>query len=151
MPRTRRSILAGVTFIGFGVAFTLGATAYPLGTTARMGPGFFPLLLGIALAVLGVVILIRPAEEDEPILVPPSWRGLAFLIAALLVFGATIRGLGLIPTVFLTALLAAFASRETRPPVALALAVGLTAVSVVVFAIGLQVTVPLLGPWIPKL
>lgn len=150
MPRTRRVVLSGLIFVAFGAAFAVGALGYPLGNTVRMGPGFFPVLLGVLLAVLGVVILVRPSEaEDEP-LTQPSWRGMAFLLGGLLLFGLTIRGLGLIPSIFLTSLLAAFASRETRPLTAVGIAVTLTAISVAVFVLALQLTVPLFGPWIPR-
>lgn len=150
MLRTRRGILSGLAFLAFGAAFAVGALSYPLGSTERMGPGFFPLLLGTFLAVVGVVLAVRPHEtEDEP-LARPSWRAMLFLLGGLLVFGLTVRGLGLLPSVFVTSLLAAFASRETGPPAALGMAVVLTAVSYLVFIVALQLPLPVLGPWIPR-
>lgn len=151
MPRTRRGILAGLAFLAFGGAFAIGALSYPLGTTERMGPGFFPLLLGALLAVAGVVLAVRPHEADDEPMTRPSWRALVFLLGGLLVFGLTIRGLGLVPSVFVTSLLAAFASRETGPVAALAMAAVLTAVSYAVFVVALQLPLPVLGPWIPRL
>ena len=150
MPRTRRGILAGLVFVAFGGAFAVGALSYPLGTTERMGPGFFPLLLGVLLAVVGVVLAVKPHDADTEPMTRPSWRALVFLLGALLVFGLTIRGLGLMPTVFVTSLLAAFASRETGPLGALGMAVALTAISYAVFVVALQLPLPVLGPWIPR-
>jgi hypothetical protein len=151
MHRLSRGVLAGLTFIAFGGAFAVGALGYSLGTTARMGPGFFPLLLGAILVVFGVLVALRPVEGDEEPLTRPSWRAVALLLGGLLAFGLAIRPLGLIPAVFLASVLAAFASRETRPLTAVGLAVALTVVSVLVFVIGLKLTLPLLGPLVPRL
>jgi hypothetical protein len=155
MERPIRDLLAGLAFIGFGVAFSVGALSYPIGSPTRMGPGFFPLVLGGLLAVLGAVILIRPSAveegaEPEP-LIPPPWGGVGLLVGSLLLFGLTVRGLGLVGAVFTTSLLASLASRQTRPLGALALAGTLTLVSVVIFVIGLQLNLPLIGPWLPRL
>lgn len=137
--------------MGLGLAFAFGALAYPIGSAARMGPGFFPLLLGILLAILGVLIVLQPAEdgEAEPS-TAPSWRGLALVPLAIIVFGLTVRGLGLIPTLVVVAFLAALASRETRLPGAALMAVGLTVVSVLIFVVALRLNLPLVGPWIPR-
>jgi hypothetical protein len=154
MHRPIKDVLAGVTFIGFGVAFAIGATTYPIGSAARMGPGLFPLLVGGLLAVLGAIIVIKPALEqdgDTGPLTAPAWRGAALALGAIIVFGLTVRGLGLLPAIFLTALLASLASRLTSPLMALGMAVGLTVLSYLIFVVGLQLNLPLLGPWIPRL
>jgi hypothetical protein len=151
MERSVKDILAGLTFVGFGLAFALGALTYPIGSAARMGPGFFPLLAGALLAVLGVLLVLKSAvESDAEPLTSPGWRGLALVVAAILVFGLTVRGLGLVPTLFLTAVLTALASRQTKLPGAALLAVGLTIVSVLVFIVALRLNLPLLGPWVPR-
>jgi hypothetical protein len=154
MQRPIKDVLAGITFIGFGVAFAVGATSYPIGSAARMGPGLYPLLVGGLLAVLGAIIVIKPALEqdgDSGPLTAPAWRGAALALGAIVVFGLTVRGLGLLPAIFLTALLASLASRLTSPLVALAMAIGLTVLSYLIFVVGLQLNLPLLGPWIPRL
>jgi hypothetical protein len=61
----------------------------------------------------------------------------------------TVRGLGLVPAIVVTALLTSLASQQTRLPVAVLLAVALTVVSVAIFVVALSVRVPLVGPWIP--
>ena len=152
MQRSVKDIVAGVTFIGFGAAFAIGATTYGLGTMVRMGPGFFPLVVGVLLAVVGVAIVARSAIEGEQgEITPPPWRALGLIIAALILFGLTVRGLGLIPTIFLTALLSALASRQTGVLAGLALALALTVVSVLIFVVALSLQLPLVGPWIPRL
>src|SRR5688500_2222987 len=114
MQRSIRDVLAGLIFAGFGLAFAVGATSYSIGNATRMGPGLYPLLVGGLLVVLGGVIAVKPALDGETgPLTAPGWRGLALVIGAFIVFGLTVRGLGLMPSLFVTALLAALASRLT--------------------------------------
>jgi Tripartite tricarboxylate transporter TctB family len=149
MQRSRRDVLAGLTFIGFGLAFAIGATAYDIGNPVRMGPGFFPLIMGTMLVAIGVLIAVRrSADADTTPISAPPWRATALILGAIVVFGLTVRGLGLVPSVFVTSLLASLASRETKPPAALVLAVGLTVVSVAIFVVALSLRLPIIGPWL---
>jgi hypothetical protein len=72
------------------------------------------------------------------------------ITAALLFFGLTVRGLGLIGALFGSSLLAALARSQTPIRETLLIAVGITALSVVVFVFALQLRLPLLGNWIPS-
>ena len=149
MPRSQRDILAGLAFVGFGVAFALLSIGYGIGTTVRMGPGYFPFFLGGALAVLGALIVGRGilAGEEGPIGVIP-WRAVALILGAVVIFGLTVRGLGLIPSTFVTILMSAFASRRTGVLAAIAIAVGLTVLCYLIFVIALSLRLPLVGTWI---
>ncbi len=150
MPRSAKDVLAGLTFVGFGLAFALGALAYDIGDPVRMGPGFFPLVVGVLLSILGVLIAItRSSETGDGALTAPPWRAAGLIIGAILIFGLTVRGLGLVPAIVVTALLASLASQHTRVPMAVLLAIALTVVSVAIFVVALSVRVPLVGPWIP--
>ena len=81
-----------------------------IGTAFRMGPGYFPLVLAIVLILLGAIILVQAVRvEGEPI-GPIAWRGMLFILPAPIFFGLTVRGLGFVPSIFLTALIASFAS-----------------------------------------
>ncbi len=115
-----------------------------------MGPGYFPLVLGGVLVVLGVAIVAKGfvAGEGAPIGSVP-WRPAVTIVAALLFFGATIGGLGVVPSVFVTALVAGFAGRRSGVVAPVVIAVGLTAVSVLIFVEALQLPLPLFGPWTP--
>ena len=145
-----KDLLAGLVFIAFGLAFAVGAASYDIGTALRMGPGYFPLVLGGLLVVFGVVIVVKgfvAGEGAELGSVP--WRAAALIVASILFFGATIRGLGVVPAVFLTALLAGFSGRRTGLVWPVVIAVGLTITSVLVFVTALQLPLPLFGPWVP--
>jgi hypothetical protein len=155
MQRSPKDVLAGLTFVGFGLAFAAGAATYEIGSPVRMGPGFYPLLVAILLVALGGAILIRPALQDagdaaEP-LTAPAWRAVPLILGAVILFGLTARGLGLIPAIFITSSLSALASHRTNILLALILGAALTALSVAIFVLALRLNLPLLGPWIPKL
>jgi hypothetical protein len=151
IPRSPKDVLAGLIFVGFGLAFAVGATAYEIGDPVRMGPGFFPLVVGVLLTILGVLIAATrstEAEDDMPIGAPP-WRAVSLILGAIIAFGLTVRGLGLVPSIFLSALMASLASREMGIRWAILLAVGLTLISVAIFVVALSLRLPLVGSWIP--
>ena len=145
-----KDVLAGSVFIVLGGAFALGSLDYDIGTPVRMGPGYVPLVLGLLLVGIGVLVVIKGfvAGEGEAI-GDIEWRAVVLVTAALLFFGLTVRGLGVIGSLFGATLLASLARVRTRPTTALAIAVGLTILSVVIFIGALQLRLPLVGPWIP--
>jgi hypothetical protein len=152
MQRSVKDVIAGLTLAAFGVAFAIGAMTYTVGSPVRMGPGFFPLIVGALLAVLGVAIAIRPAlDGEEGAITVPTWRGLVLILGAIVLFGLTVRGLGLVPSIFLTTLIASLASQRTRVMGAFVLAVSLTALCVLIFVVGLSLRLPLFGPWLPRI
>ena len=150
MPRSLKDILAGLVFVAFGLVFAVVATSYEIGSPLRMGPGYFPFLLGCLLVLLGGVIVGKGllAGEGEAIGVIP-WRAVGLIMAAVLFFGLTVRGLGLVPSVFVTALVSGYASRRTSLVMGLLVTVGLTLLCILVFVVALRLRLPLLGPWIP--
>jgi hypothetical protein len=94
--KSQKDFFSGLMFMAVGVAFAWGASGYTIGNGARMGPGYFPLVLGILLAVLGLVItfnaLVVPAADGDKI-GRIAWKPLFFIISANLVFGAALGGL----------------------------------------------------------
>ncbi len=153
MPTVRRAlkdILAGAIFIAFGLAFSIGALAYDLGSPLNMGAGYVPLALGLVLIGLGAIIAVKGfiAGEGEPI-GTVDWRAVILITASLLFFGITVRGLGVVGALFGAILMAALARSATSWREALLIAGALTLVSVLIFVVALQLRVPLVGPWIP--
>ncbi|WP_281365126.1 tripartite tricarboxylate transporter TctB family protein [Phytohabitans houttuyneae] len=133
-----------------GGAFAVGSLSYELGTPLRMGPGYFPLLVGAILAALGLGIVLKGLVAGEVVsfgTVP--WRAVGVIVLALLFFGFTVRRLGFVPTSAVTALLTTFASTRVRPLMAVAVAAGLTLASTLIFVVALQLRIPLFGPWLP--
>ena len=148
--RAVKDILAGTAFAAFGLAFAVAATSYEIGTTLQMGPGYFPLVLGGLLVLLGILIVAKGlvAGEGGPIGAIP-WKAIGLIVAAVLFFGLAVRGLGLVPSLFFTAVLAAFAGQRPGLVMPLLIAAGLTVLSALIFVVVLGLRLPLIGPWIP--
>lgn len=148
-----KNLLAGLIFVGFGLAFGYAASNYQIGTALRMGPGYFPIILAVIMVVLGAIIVVQSflSGTDEIPLGQVPWRGLVLLIGALVFFGFTVRGLGLLPSLFVTVFLAGFASRSNGLVGAFVLAVGLTTLCMVIFIWALGLPLPLFGPWLASL
>ncbi|MGN9777524.1 tripartite tricarboxylate transporter TctB family protein [Micromonospora sp. H33] len=147
--RSVPDVLAGGIFILIGGAFVVGSLSYELGTPLRMGPGYFPLMVGAILAALGLAIVGKGLIAGEVVsfgAVP--WRAVGVIVVAVVFFGYSFRGLGFVPTSAVTALLTTLASRQVRLPTALAVAAGLTVASTLIFVVGLQLRIPLWGPWL---
>ncbi|MGH6762883.1 MAG: tripartite tricarboxylate transporter TctB family protein [Phyllobacterium sp.] len=140
--------LCGLIFVAIGLFFAWNALLLPLGTAFRMGPGYFPLVLAGLLIFLGLVVIVQATQYEDVPIGPIAWRGMLLILPAPVVFGLTVRGLGFAPALFLTALIAAFASRKMKPVTALLLAGGITLFSVIVFSYGLGLPFRRFGPWL---
>ena len=141
--------LCAALFIGLGAFFAIESLGLEIGTAFRMGPGYFPLLLASALVLLGLVILVQATRvEGEPIGLI-AWRGMLLILPAPIFFGLTVRGLGFLPSIFLTALIASFASQRMKPGMAILLSAGVTLFSFIVFSYALGLPFQRFGPWLP--
>ncbi len=94
--KSQKDFFSGLMFMGVGVAFAWGATTYKVGEGARMGPGYFPLMLGVLMAVLGMAItfkslVVETVGGDK--IGKWAWKPLVFIIAANLLFGVLLGGL----------------------------------------------------------
>ncbi|HET7685478.1 MAG TPA: tripartite tricarboxylate transporter TctB family protein [Candidatus Limnocylindria bacterium] len=147
--KARRDLLAGAIFVAFGVAFVSISLTYEIGTPVRMGSGYFPLVMGGILVLLGVLIVGKGllAGSGEPIGIWP-WRAIVLITVAVLLFGLTVRGLGLVPALAVTALVSAFASPRVGVVQAVVIAVGLTALCIVIFVFALQLRLDPFGAWL---
>jgi Tripartite tricarboxylate transporter TctB family len=141
--------LAGVLFILFGLLFGFQSLGLDIGTAFRMGPGYFPLVLSGLLILLGLGITVSAihARGNEG-MGTLAWRGVFFILPAPILFGLTVRGLGFVPAIFLTTLIAALASFKMRLPWALVLAAAVTVFATLVFSYGLGLPFRRFGPWL---
>jgi hypothetical protein len=145
-------LMAGATFVVLGLAFAIGGSQYDVGTALRMGSGYVPIALGGILTVLGVVIVAASFRGVDPTVAnadrgPVPWQRMGLLLAAVMFFGFTVRGLGLGPTLFATTFIAALAGDGTTVRRALVIALGLTALCLGIFVGLLQLRLPILGDW----
>ena len=149
LHEARKDLAAGAVFVGFGLAFAITSSTYEVGTALRMGPGYFPLVLGSLLVVLGILIAVKgfvAADSDDIGTVP--WKALVLLVAALIFFGYTVRGPGLVPALLITVFLSALAGHRAKVIPAVVIAACITALSVLIFVITLQLRLPYFGPWL---
>jgi hypothetical protein len=151
--KSQKDFFSGLLFIGVGVAFAWGATTYNVGEGARMGPGYFPLMLGIVLAVIGAVVLFTSLvveTEGGDRIGKWAWRPLFFVILANLAFGVLLAGLpsiglpgmGLIAAIFALTIIASMADGHFHTRHTLILAAILAAGSYVAFILVLKLQIP---------
>jgi hypothetical protein len=153
--KSQKDFFSGLLFTVVGVAFAWGATNYSVGTGARMGPGYFPLILGIFMAILGAVItfkslVVEPADGAGDKIGSWAWKPLFFIIAANVVFGLSIGGLpsiklpamGLIFGIFALTFIASNAGEEFNLKEVTILAVILSIMSYAAFILLLKLQFP---------
>jgi len=153
MIKSQKDFYSGLMFMLIGGAFAWGATHYTVGTGARMGPGYFPLLLGIVLALLGAGILfyslVEHTEDGEPI-GKFAWRPIVFVLGANIVFGILLAGLpsfgipamGLILAIYALVIIASMAGDHFVLKDVLILATILSAGSYLAFIVLLKLQMP---------
>jgi putative tricarboxylic transport membrane protein len=143
-----RDFWTGVIYVAIGAGAVIIGRDYGLGTAFRMGPGYFPTVLGGLLVLIGLVSLGRAVARAGDPLPPMRIKGLLTVTAATLGFGALVRGAGLVVALPLLVVVSAAASARFRWGPALVLAAGLTLFCAAVFLKGLGVPLPILGPWL---
>ena len=146
--RNPRDFWTGVVYVAFGAGAMIIARDYGLGTTLRMGPGYFPTVLGALLVAIGIVSLVRARLRDGSPIGPVRLAGLLTICGATVAFGLLVRGAGLVVALPILVILSARASAHFRWGPTLALAAGLTVFCVAVFLKGLGVPLPVVGPWL---
>ena len=143
--RDNRDFWAGLMLICTGAASIYLARDYPFGTSLRMGPGYFPSVLGGVLILFGVILVVRGWRSGERI--EPGWslRALVVLPLSLVLFGVLAEHAGFVPALMVLILGAAAAGSEFRFREVGLLAVFLTVLSVAVFVWGLGLPYPLIA------
>lgn len=123
--KSQKDFFSGLMFSVIGVSFAWGATTYSVGTGARMGPGYFPLMLGILLAIIGVAVMFSALVVQRPDgekIGKFAWRPLGFIIGSNLAFGVLLGGLpsygvpamGLIAAIYALVFIASLAGDQFR-------------------------------------
>ncbi len=142
--RSPKDLVAGLMFIAVGILAIVIASNYTLGTAARMGPGYFPRILGILMIVLGGAIALRSLRVSGP---PPpgwKWRPVLIVLGSVIIFGLVVNWLGLVLSTILLIVMASAASSEFRPKEAAISGALLAVLAVAVFVIGLKLQI---GIW----
>ena len=136
--RSNQDVLAGVLFLLIGLGAVAGARDYEMGTAMRMGPAYFPTVLGWVLYVFGAFLLLRGIARGGGAAVTWGWKPLGFVILSIVLFGFTITRFGLIPALVVMFFACAAAGREFRFREVLALTAVMSAFAVGVFVYALK-------------
>jgi hypothetical protein len=145
--RNNRDVWAGLILIGTGVASMIIARDYAFGSALRMGPGYFPSVLGGMLTLFGLYLVGAGLRRNDKIEGNWSLRPLFVLPLSLVLFGLLMDRAGFVPALMVLIVGSAAASSEFKLLESLALAVGLTAFAVVLFIWGLGLPYPLIVGW----
>jgi hypothetical protein len=151
--KSQKDFFSGLVFTVVGASFAYGATSYTIGTGARMGPGYFPLMLGIILALIGAIVLFKALVVETPTGDPIgalAWRPLTFIIVGNLLFGVLLGGLpsiklpamGLIVAIYGTTVVVSMAGDKFKLKEALILATVLSIMSYLAFILLLKLQFP---------
>lgn len=151
--KSQKDFFSGLLYAVVGSGFAIGATTYKIGTSARMGPGFFPMLLGVILAIIGVYIMFKAMVVKTPNgdkIGSWAWKPLFFIIAGNLLFGILLGGLpsvgvpamGLIVAIFGTTIVVSLAGETFKIKEVLILATILSIASYCAFVLLLNLQFP---------
>ena len=144
--KSQRDFWSGLMFVLVGVVFAVGATNYSLGSSARPGPGFFPLILSVIMAILGAIVLFKSltieTEGGDPI-GSIAWKPLIVIVLSITVFAIALPRLGMVLTVPILIIMTSFAGDEFHWKGVLLNALVLTFGSWVIFVWGLKLTIPM--------
>jgi hypothetical protein len=145
--RNPKDFWSGLIFVLFGLAAILIGQDYAMGTAGRMGPAYFPTILGSMLAIIGLIAIVRSMLTTGAAVDKFAVREVVLVIVATLLFGVLVRGAGLVVAVVALVLLSAYASAKFRILPSVLLAAGAAVFSVLVFIVGLGLPMPIIGPW----
>ncbi len=151
--KSQKDFFSGLMFLVVGAAFAWGATSYSVGTGARMGPGYFPLLLGVLLAILGSVVMFYSLVVETPSgdkVGSFAWRPIGYILGSNLAFGVLLGGLpsiklpsmGLIVAIYALVLIASKAGDSYKLRDVLILSTILAVGSYLAFIVLLKLQMP---------
>ena len=142
--KSPRDFWAGLMFIGFGLFFAVWAvTHYQMGSALRMGPAYFPAVLGGLLTLLGFAVLGQGMTLTGPKVNRFNFRPLLLVLAACIIFGYALKPIGLVGAIALLVVVSAFGGHEFKWKEVVVLVVLLALFSVGVFVYGLSLPFPL--------
>ena len=145
--RSPKDFCAALIYLTIGLGAIYMGGDLPMGTALKMGPAYFPTVLGILLSLIGFISLVRSfVQKGDPI--PAfAWKPLLLITGATVVFALLVRGAGLLIALPLFMIMTAFASVKFRWGPTLALAAVATVACALVFVKALGVPLPLIGRW----
>ncbi|CDZ37011.1 tripartite tricarboxylate transporter TctB family protein [Neorhizobium galegae] len=144
-----QDVLLGLFFVVFGVVSVSVAMSYPFGTSGRMGPGYFPVIISSLLVLTGLLVLFRSQFAQPEILPAIRWKPLLLIPGAVVIFGLAVETLGLpLAVLLLTILTAATSIKFHIEWKTAAGSLAFAALCSVVFIELLGLPIPIVGSWL---
>ena len=138
-------IIGGLFLLALGLFFAIYAQRYSFGTLNRMGPGFFPIVLGVIVGLLGLLIAVpawfRGGNSPEV-----NWKTMSIVIGSVVLFGATLQSVGLMLASMITVVVASLADNDITWRTRAYMALGVAPIIYVIFIFGLGMIIPV-WPW----
>ena len=135
--RLSTDLLTGILFLALGGSAIIYGSRYPLGTAARMGPGYYPLLASSGLVLLGLVLVVRSFMATVGEIGGINLRPLILILAGTLAFGLLIDRAGLVIAGLVLVFAARLADKGSKPLETVMLAVCLVALTLAIVRYGL--------------
>lgn len=145
--RHPKDFWTGIIFLFFGLAAVIIGQDYEMGTAGRMGPAYFPTVLGGILSIIGAIGVIRSFLRPGEAIGRFHIKELVLILAAVMLFGFLVRTAGLVPAAVILIMVSAFASPKFHLGKTIALAAGLALFAVVLFVKLLGLPMPIFGSW----
>ena len=142
-----KDFYAGLMYAAIGIGAIMIARGYNMGTSVRMGPGYFPTLLGALLIIIGTLSMIRAFLRQGESIATFYWKEIFLVLGSVVLFGLLVRGAGLVPSLILLVLVSAWASEKFQIKSAVLLAILTSVFSALVFVKGLGLPFSIIGPW----
>lgn len=138
MPkRDSRDVIGGLSIIGIGLFAVVYAQQYEVGSLSRMGPGFFPIALGVMLIILGVIVFV-PAFFSPGTTITVEWKNLFWVITSIILFAVLLKTLGLVLTTVLSVITASMPAKlGWRERLTLSACIALITYLIFSFALGM--------------
>jgi hypothetical protein len=148
MMHSAKDFWSGLLYVLFGSTAIIVGRDYNMGTALKMGPAYFPSLLGALLILIGAISLIRSFLIQGTPIGAFALKKVAFVVGSVVVFGAIVRGVGLTIALPVLVIVSARASDRFAWRPTLGIAAALTVFCVFVFLKGLGIPLPLIGNWL---
>lgn len=141
-----KDFFAGLMFTAFGLTAMLMAFEYPLGSAARMGPGYFPRVLGGIMIILGLILSLRSFKLKGDPIAPFAWKAIGLVLGGVCLFGAIVIQTGLVVATTALIFVTGLASKEFNVKESIYSSIILSVIAVLMFIVGLKLQFPIF-PW----
>ena len=149
--RSQKDFVSGLLFLLIGLAAMAIASDYPMGKAVRMGPGYYPMVLGGLLSIVGLACMLKALATAGPALERVHLKPVLLVTVSVVLFGVLLRHAGMVAALAVSIYLSSFASSRFTFKAATITFVLLSVFCWGVFIKALSLPIPLVGPWFSAL